>query len=602
MRRPTAFVTAILVTLAVSAAVTAAPGTFESWVIRPGQPPSLKPSANERLPVGSLQKPFIVRAWARAHAEQDTPRFTCTRTSGCWRPSGHGTVGLRDAIRESCNTYFKMLARETPADALAASFREAGFTWQGAMTDGEAIGLPGPAKVAVTPADLLQSYIQLVRTPWAQREDVRGELLAGLRGAANDGTASGLRLWGFMAKTGTVPAIDGTPLKTSGFAMVLDDAGFAYLGFLPRGTGRETAIRAGVEIAKLRPASMSHPAPSPVGAPRPLARVVLNLKRKAIDDPVRVQMLDELRLKSIRVKNVGAAPVDSSRGFVGPRAVIDAQPGDHFAKGEWRIESTKPRFTRGVRGSIDVVDRLGAVGLVATMQARDYANGILKAELGPSAAVGTLRSQLTAAALRFLLRGPRHGAIDVCDSTHCAWFVGEGPVPRWLRPDASVEDASMAGELSDAEWATALDGARAQPDGPSVWTADCGGDSVSPHFIWGNGDRRVTQCPRHPKGHGKVWHRAWKESDIAAVFGVKPDSIAVTTVDGQWMLKVALPSSADAPARSIGLTYDEAHRRLAQRMGWDAMPAPASRVSRSATGFLAAGVGFGHRVGLCLAP
>lgn len=600
MRRPRALVTAMLVMLAPSAAVTAAPQAFEWWVILPGQPPSLKPSANELLPVGSLQKPFLVRAWARAHAEGDTPRFTCTRTSGCWRPSGHGTLGLRAAIRESCNTYFKMLARETAADTLAASFREAGFIWLGSMTDGEAIGLPGPAKVAATPADLLQSYIQLVRTPWAQREDVRGELLAGLRDAANDGTASGLRLWGFMAKTGTVPAIDGTPLKTSGFAMVLDDAGFAYLGFLPRGTGRETAIKAGLEISKLRPTAIVRSAPTPAGGIRPITRVPS--KKRAIDDPVRVEMLEELRLKSIRIKNVGTGPVDSSRGFVGPSALIEAKAGDHFAKGEWRIESTEPRFSRGVRGSIDVVDRPGPVRLVATMQARDYANGIIKAELGPSAALASLRSQLTSSALRFLLRGSRHGAADVCDSTHCAWFVGEGPVPRWLRPEVSVEDMSMAPDLSDAEWAKSLDTARAQPDRPSVWTADCGGDPVSAHFVWGNGDRRVAQCPRHPKGQGKVWRRAWTAADLTAVFGAKPDSIAVTTVDGQWMLKVALPSSNEALAKTVGLTYDEAHRRLARRMGWDAMPAPASRVSRSATGFVAEGVGFGHRVGLCLAP
>lgn len=88
--------------------------------------------------------------------------------------------------------------------------------------------------------------------------------------------------------------------------------------------------------------------------------------------------------------------------------------------------------------------------------------------------------------------------------------------------------------------------------------------------------------------------------DLIAVFGSKPQAIDVTTVDGQWMLKVKLASrSSGGPPTTLALPYDEAHRRLASRMGW-AMPAPAARVSRTGGGFTAEGVGFGHRVGLCL--
>jgi hypothetical protein len=57
---------------------------------------------------------------------------------------------------------------------------------------------------------------------------------------------------------------------------------------------------------------------------------------------------------------------------------------------------------------------------------------------------------------------------------------------------------------------------------------------------------------------------------------------------------------AAGSSTAITLTYDEAHRRLAPRMGWDAMPAPAAHVSRTGGGFAAEGVGFGHRAGLCL--
>ena len=72
----------------------------------------------------------------------------------------------------------------------------------------------------------------------------------------------------------------------------------------------------------------------------------------------------------------------------------------------------------------------------------------------------------------------------------------------------------------------------------------------------------------------------------------------VVTLDGQWFLRVKLTGRS----ATADFNYDDIHRRLAARLGWDSMPAPASRVTRTAAGFTAEGVGFGHRVGLCLAP
>ena len=570
---------------------------FDAWILSHGQIQTIGHPAEGALTVGSLQKPFIARAWASSHPAGATPRFTCTRNSGCWRPSGHGTLDLRGAIRDSCNTYFRLLARDTPLEAIRVSFEAAGFSWAGEMSDAEAIGIKGPAGARVAPERLIESYVDLVRTPWTAREDVRREMLSGLKDAAEDGTAAGLRLWGFMAKTGTVPALDGAPLKTSGFAVILDDQGFAFLGLLRRGTGREAAIRAGAEIAKLRPGSIVR-APSTTPS-QSKARPVG--KRRSLEDPVRVEMLDELRLTGVRLKNLGSSPVDSSHGYVGPGAAVDVAPGDRFSEGDWQIRAMKPVFERRVHASLEVEKREGPVRLIATMTARDYANGILKAELGT--APGQLRVQLASTVLRYAARGPRHAEADVCDSTRCAWFVGEGPVPRWLRPDAARNETEIAKDLTDDEWSRAVTGARAEPRGPDMWTADCGGDPVSPHFIWGGGDRRVVACPRHPKGSGRVWRREWPEADLIAVFGSKPLAIDVTTIDGQWMLKVTLASRASGGSpTTIALPYDEAHRRLAQRLGWDAMPAPAARVSRTGGGFVAEGVGFGHRAGLCLGP
>lgn len=108
---------------------------------------------------------------------------------------------------------------------------------------------------------------------------------------------------------------------------------------------------------------------------------------------------------------------------MGPGASVEVGPGDRSSKGDWEIKAVKPVFERRVHASLEVEKREGPLRLVATMTARDYANGILKAELGT--APGPLRAQLAAAVLRYAARGARHAEADVCDSTHCAWFVGE---------------------------------------------------------------------------------------------------------------------------------------------------------------------------------
>jgi hypothetical protein len=378
--------------------------------------------------------------------------------------------------------------------------------------------------------------------------------------------------------------------------MVVDDSGFAFLGLLRRGTGREAAIRAGDEIARIRTGVVRRPTVTP-----PRAKVPVPAKRRGPEDPVRVRMLDELRLQEVRIQNVGATPVDSSRGFVGPGAEVLVAPGDRFSAGQWRITSRKPEFERRVRAAIVIEEREGPIRLVATMSGRDYSNGILKAELGTTA--GILRTQLASAVLRYLQRGARHPDADVCDSTHCAWFVGEGPVPRWLRPDAARNEKEMARDLTDPEWAQAVREVSAKPGGPDLWTAHCGGDPASAHFIWGGGDRRVTGCPRHPRGSGRIWRREWAAADLSAVFGSNPEAIVATTVDGQWRLNIRLAArDSGRGSTTLSLNYDDAHRRLASRLGWDAMPAPASQVLRTNSGYVAEGTGFGHRVGLCLSP
>jgi stage II sporulation protein D len=543
------------------------------------------------LPVGSLAKPFVAKAWARSHPGGVTPRFLCTASSGCWLPAGHGTLGLAKAIAVSCNAYFRALAADTPESTLASVLREEAFLVPSPLSPNVATGAEGA--LAIRPGALLRAYLRLTREPWAEGDEVRTELLAGLRENALRGTARGLGRYGLWAKTGTVPAIDGRPLRTSGLMVAVDDAGTAVLGVLPEGTGREAARALGTIVARLRPGAGpldrdegdARREPAPSGAALGTA-----------PGRVSVALFGDLRPRAVVARNLGDHPLQTSRGYVGAGAALSLRPGDRLSEGRWRISLPDFRFHRDVVASLAGSDGPGGtLRLRADMAAPEYVAGVVDAELpGGDRA---LRVALGAAVLRFLAEGPRHGATHVCDSTHCAWFIGRGPAVSWLtattpvffaRPEADRPDSAP---MDAAAWEATTRAAR-EP-GPHQWTSHCGGRPLSGHAVWGNADLRVWACGRHP-GPSAAWSRHWDDAGLRTVFGGRVRTMAVTEASGVWTLAV------ETEAGAVALGYDEVHRRLAAAFGWAALPSPATTVAREAGGWRALGVGLGHRVGLCL--
>jgi hypothetical protein len=272
-------------------------------------------------------------------------------------------------------------------------------------------------------------------------------------------------------------------------------------------------------------------------------------------------------------------------GFLGPGGAAVLHPGDHLGPGLLELRDSASGARRRVQGRIEAASHL-----VATMDARAYVEGVVTAEL-PSGDPA-LQEQLGAAVLRFLAHAPRHKDADVCDNTHCAWFVGRGPRLEWRNSRHAVETSGTPLAFSGEAWDRVA--RMAKEPGPSQWTAHCGGEPLSLHAIWGGADRSVAPCPRHDAVHSNPWTRHWSAMAAAKAFGGPVDSLSVAWPGGVWTLRVKLASSG------MDLHYDDAHRRLAAVLGWDAMPSPADRVEADGDGFIAAGRGSGHRVGLCL--
>jgi cell division protein FtsI/penicillin-binding protein 2 len=195
--------------------------------------------AEREVPIGSLIKPFLAVAYGRTHAS--FPRFHCAGKATCWFPGGHGTLGIRQAIALSCNSYFHQLVSDT----------EPGF----AASTLESFGLPASASEidmvrkggVAAPLVLAKAYLELVNH---SREESEIPVLQGMALSAQKGTAKAagteLRHLSALAKTGTASCTHPRKAPGDGFALVMAPADHPRLVLLVRLHGRPGSIAAGI--------------------------------------------------------------------------------------------------------------------------------------------------------------------------------------------------------------------------------------------------------------------------------------------------------------------------------------------------------------------
>ena len=198
---------------------------------------------------GSLLKPFAALAWLEA--ERHSPPTLICRGDACWLPSGHGEIGLSQALAHSCNRYFAALTATLARDRVASVALRHGLDAPPAGPP-EALWGWGDAWPVRAEA-LLAAYTQLAK----RRDGAEALVLEGLRAAATKGTARGVgaALAGpALAKTGTAPCRHARRAPGDGLAIVI------YPAISPRytmllqtcgRTGRESAAAVGLALARL---------------------------------------------------------------------------------------------------------------------------------------------------------------------------------------------------------------------------------------------------------------------------------------------------------------------------------------------------------------
>ncbi len=199
--------------------------------------------AEQPVPVGSLVKPFV----ALAYGVGEFPEFVCKGAAGhCWLARGHGKLGFRDALAQSCNAYFLNLARGVDGATLAVIAAKFGIPPPANDSAETRIGLGTGWRIA--PLALVRAYAELASRAGEPRVD---EILAGLRIAAESGTAKALGR-GVLAKTGTAACVAERRDAGDGFAVVLEPAEDPRVALLVRvhGAPGATAAKSAARILR----------------------------------------------------------------------------------------------------------------------------------------------------------------------------------------------------------------------------------------------------------------------------------------------------------------------------------------------------------------
>jgi cell division protein FtsI/penicillin-binding protein 2 len=207
--------------------------------------------AQQPVSPGSLVKPFLAIAYGEQHGGQ-FPTVRCLGTqSRCWLPRGHGSLGLEEAIAQSCNAYFLELAAGLDHTRAAQTFARYGLAGPPASAAAESLAGLGSAWKE-SPLALAKAYLQLEKE---QHSPMQSRIVKGMSGSASRGTAravdAALGSNAALAKTGTAACSHTPQGAADGFTVVLYPAEQPRLLLLVRvhgATGAESAKVAGAML------------------------------------------------------------------------------------------------------------------------------------------------------------------------------------------------------------------------------------------------------------------------------------------------------------------------------------------------------------------
>jgi cell division protein FtsI/penicillin-binding protein 2 len=210
--------------------------------------------ADQPIPLGSLVKPFTALAYGE-EPQFHYPTHICRGDAGgCWRPRGHGEIGIASAIANSCNSYFRMLTTGmTSADVVPSAKRLGLDPPPPELSGADLIGVGN--RWLVSPLHMAHAYVELNR-----RRDQPGvrEVVAGMEQSARQGTGAevdrALKHSNALVKTGTAACTHHDRAPGDGFVVALVPADKPELLLMVRVhgvPGARAALTAGRMLSRI---------------------------------------------------------------------------------------------------------------------------------------------------------------------------------------------------------------------------------------------------------------------------------------------------------------------------------------------------------------
>jgi SpoIID/LytB domain protein len=508
---------------------------------------------------GSIMKVVTLVAAIEAQVIEPQTARMCRRTVvvggrsyTCSHPDLKRPLTAAEALAYSCNDYFVSLAPRLTRAAFNEVRTRLGLPPVTAETDLAAsfVGLDGPR---ITPRALLDVIARLagadVARPVAVSPDARRVLVAGLRGAAEYGTASSLkeRRVSALAKTGTAPMPGGSFL---GLVVALEPADKPTRGAVivaPGAAGADAAVIAADVLVRGRG--------SPGDGGRPGTEVA------SVGDGGR---------PGTEVASVGDG---GRRGTeVAPRPVA----------------TTDSKTVAPASGASPKTVRVSINGRVNTLDLEEYVARVVAGEGQPRAADGAQQALAITArtfAVANLNRHRREG-YNLCDTTHCQVMRAATDISRRAAQQTAGKVLTHQGQPATVFY--------------SAW---CGGHSELASEVWPgavdySSDRHEDEaCRDEPP-----WSNEVRVHDIERALrqaGHRGDRLR----DLRILQKNA--SGRVTRIRVDGFTPNELsghdfRMAIGRVVGWQHLKSTAFTVRRLANGYRFDGIGYGHGVGLCV--
>jgi len=242
-------------------------------------------------------------------------------------------------------------------------------------------------------------------------------------------------------------------------------------------------------------------------------------------------------------------------------------------------------------GELEIRAEDGRLRLVNRLPLDDYLAGVVGSEGGGATPPEALAALAVLARTYAIRHVHRHGAADLCDTTHCQLYQGRAAATA----EAKAAVRATAGKI------LAWQGTPARV----LYHSTCGGSTASftgawgspgPAYLAGVDDGGACRASPHYRWTIRIAHRPLMDllRDFA---GSDPVGMEVAEAGpGGWIRWLAVRQADGSTVRVRG---EEFHIRAGRRLGWNAIRSACFTVRRDGGEWVFQGAGFGHGVGMC---